>query len=331
MVHRVVDRVRETSTTSGTGTLTLAGALIGFQTMATALPNNGDTGFFFATDGTNWEVFLGTRASSTTLSRTTVYASSNGGSLVNFTGATKDVVGDVPARFLELCNTQSFDLASAATTDLGSHHGSIINITGTTTITSFGTGANKIRLVRFSGALTLTHNSTTLILPGAANIFTAAGDAATFVSDSSGNWRLWSYQNVGTSFTPNLTFGGSGIGVSLAGQIGGATRVGNRCLFHLQFRVLSLGGATGDAAITGLPYSSVASGLGVGWPVSFEFQKLIGGAGGTYFHAHVGPSSAVVTLIATLYDGSTASAILTHNNFTTNTIVAVAGSYPIAA
>lgn len=85
-------------------------------------------------------------------------------------------------------------LASAATTDLGSVNTMKVVVTGTTTITSFGTAANRLRLIRFAGALTLTHNATSLILPGAANIATAAGDCAVAASDGSGNWRVRHYQ-----------------------------------------------------------------------------------------------------------------------------------------
>jgi hypothetical protein len=70
------------------------------------------------------------------------------------------------------------DVPSAATCDIGSINSTFIRITGTTTITSFGTTYRGPRFVRFGGALTLTHNATTLILPGGVNITTAAGDCA---------------------------------------------------------------------------------------------------------------------------------------------------------
>lgn len=85
-------------------------------------------------------------------------------------------------------------VASAATCDIGAAGAQRVLITGTTTITSFGTIANELRFVTFAGALTLTHHATSLILPGAANITTAAGDTATFASDGSGNWRCLAYQ-----------------------------------------------------------------------------------------------------------------------------------------
>lgn len=90
------------------------------------------------------------------------------------------------------------DIASASTTDLGAVEGAFHDVTGTTTITSFGTVRAGIwKIVKFEGALTLTHNSTSLILPGAANITTANGDVAIVISEGSGNWRCLSYMRVG--------------------------------------------------------------------------------------------------------------------------------------
>ena len=86
------------------------------------------------------------------------------------------------------------DVASAGTTDIGAAASNNVRITGTTTITSFGTAANGItRQLRFAAALTLTYNATSLILPGGANIIAAAGDTATAVSLGSGNWVVVDY------------------------------------------------------------------------------------------------------------------------------------------
>lgn len=85
------------------------------------------------------------------------------------------------------------DIASAATVSLDAATGDFVHITGTTTITAITLASGKEATVVFDGALTLTHNATTLILPGAANITTAAGDRATFRGDGSGNVRCIHY------------------------------------------------------------------------------------------------------------------------------------------
>lgn len=85
-------------------------------------------------------------------------------------------------------------VASASTCDIGAAASLKVAITGTTTITSFGTAPHALRFVKFAGALTLTHNATTLVLPGAANIAVAANDRAIAVSDASGNWYVVAYQ-----------------------------------------------------------------------------------------------------------------------------------------
>jgi hypothetical protein len=94
----LADRVRETTTTVGTGTVTLAGAVTGFQSFAVV--GNGNTTYYtIAGQGTSeWEVGVGTYTlSGTTLARTTVLESSNSGSLVSFSAGTKDVFVTYPA------------------------------------------------------------------------------------------------------------------------------------------------------------------------------------------------------------------------------------------
>lgn len=92
------DRVQETTTTTGTGTLTLGGAVTGYQSFSAI--GNANTTYYaiYANGGSEWEVGIGTyTASGTTLSRTTVLSSSNSGSLVSFSAGTKNVWCDYPA------------------------------------------------------------------------------------------------------------------------------------------------------------------------------------------------------------------------------------------
>lgn len=96
-----------------------------------------------------------------------------------------------------LNTAKAADVASAATTSIGAILGNFVHVTGTTTITSLGTSnaAGNCRLVTFDAALTLTHNATSLILPGGANITTAAGDSLIAVNENgASNWRVLIYQ-----------------------------------------------------------------------------------------------------------------------------------------
>lgn len=96
MAFVVKDRVKETSTTTGTGTFTLAGASTGFQSFSVI--GNGNQTYYTITDGTNWEVGIGTYTSSgTTLSRDTILESSNSGNAVNWGAGSKDVFCTYPA------------------------------------------------------------------------------------------------------------------------------------------------------------------------------------------------------------------------------------------
>jgi hypothetical protein len=94
----IADRVLETTSTTGTGTITLAGAVTGYQSFGTAIGDGNTTYYTIAIEGgTDWEVGIGTyTASGTTLSRDTVLASSNSGSLVSFGSGTKNVFVTYP-------------------------------------------------------------------------------------------------------------------------------------------------------------------------------------------------------------------------------------------
>jgi len=100
MAFVLADRVKETTTTAGTGTVTLLGASTGYQSFA-VIGNANTTYYTIAGQtGSEWEVGIGTYTSSgTTLARTTVISSSNSGSLVNFSAGTKDVFVTYPASF----------------------------------------------------------------------------------------------------------------------------------------------------------------------------------------------------------------------------------------
>ena len=153
----VKDRVQETSTTTGTGTFTLAGAVSGFQSFSAI--GDGNTTYYAIVGGTEWEVGLGTYTlSGTLLSRDTVLESSNGGSLVNFSAGTKNVFVTYPAEeavYQDATGT-AYAPQFAASNGLNVNNGTI----GTSY--TFPTGYNSVEAgdITLSGGVTVTVPST---------------------------------------------------------------------------------------------------------------------------------------------------------------------------
>lgn len=102
---RLADRVKDSTTTTGTGSITLSGtaATGGFQTFANAFGAAAPNIPYCIVDSANnaWEVGIGTLSGSTTLARDTVLASSNSNALVNFASGTKDVFCTAAASILD--------------------------------------------------------------------------------------------------------------------------------------------------------------------------------------------------------------------------------------
>jgi hypothetical protein len=152
----VKDRVNETSTTTGTGTFTLAGAVTGFQTFAAI--GNGNTTYYTIVlqGGSEWEVGLGTYSSSgTTLSRDTVLSSSAGGTTkVTFSAGTKNVFCDYPAPKAVYGDATE----TAFVAQIAASNGLIMNnmTVGTTFTIPTGYSASSVGPVTVSGGVTIT-------------------------------------------------------------------------------------------------------------------------------------------------------------------------------
>lgn len=246
---------------------------------------------------------------------------------------------------------KSSNVASASTCDIGATTTAIVRITGTTTITSLGTVANKLRFVTFAAALTLTYNATTLILPGAANIVTAAGDTATFLSDASGNWTCLAYQraaippapgngqiafpatqnssaDVNTlddyeegTFTAGLAFGGASTGITYTTQSGVYTKIGNVVFFSINLLLSNKGSATGAPTLTGLPFASSS------FPFSVSITPLAGFTGLT-----AGLTGFVVngsTTISLRAPSTTGSSAINDTNFSNTSNLYATGFYRV--
>ena len=118
-----------------------------------------------------------------------------------------NIAGDTLTGALNFAPSAS--IASATTTNLSTVNSNYVTVTGTTTITALGTLASgSVRFVRFTDALILTHNATSLILPNNLNINTTAGDVVVFISEGSGNWRCINYFRAnGRPIIPTFTQG----------------------------------------------------------------------------------------------------------------------------
>tara|TARA_B100000700_G_C14955948_1_gene813999 strand:+ start:1029 stop:1484 length:456 start_codon:yes stop_codon:yes gene_type:complete len=139
------DRVKQTSTTTGTGTFSLTGTETGFETFVTGIGNSNNTFYAIANDGTSeWEVGIGTvtDAATDTLSRDTVISSSNSDSLVDFASGTKTVLCTYPASrapsasmtATSYINTHNSTISDTQTIDSGVLAGPV-TVSGTVTVT----------------------------------------------------------------------------------------------------------------------------------------------------------------------------------------------------
>lgn len=90
------------------------------------------------------------------------------------------------------------NIASAATVNISATTGNFVHITGTATISSFGTAAQAgvSRTLIFDGSLTLVHGASSIVLPGSANIITQTGDAAVFIADTTTVWKCVNFTRV---------------------------------------------------------------------------------------------------------------------------------------
>ena len=96
MALQLADRVQQTGTANTTVSFSLTGAVVGFQSFSSAI-TTGNTTYYAASDGTNWEVGVGTLTSSSLLTRTTIISSSNSGSAVSTFGSSINIFVTQPA------------------------------------------------------------------------------------------------------------------------------------------------------------------------------------------------------------------------------------------
>ena len=256
MAFNLADRVRETASAPGTGTVTLLGAVTGYQTFSAGIGANNTTYYVIADQsGNNWEVGLGTIGSGgTTLARTTVLSSSNSGSLVNFTSGTQDVFcdytatkaiiadinGNITANALDDAYTNTAASGTAITLTAASPRrytitgsgGQVIKLPDATTLTN-GT-VFQFDNNQSSGAITVNNNSNTLIVSVPSGGFVLVNLLSNAIA--AGSWDRHDQAPSNVSWSTN-TF-------DYAGSITSATWNGNTVQVNR--------GGTGAATLTGL-------------------------------------------------------------------------------
>lgn len=219
-----------------------------------------------------------TDLSETDSSNTSISGYSTDGSIANM--STTDNV--FQAILGMLARSVSEDtLAGAGTTNLGSVPGTNVNVTGSgATITALGTiKAGTLKILRFSGANTLTYNATSLKLYSKTNITTYDGLVMTFVSLGSGNWIEVSQTPAYGTFSPEPAFDGNTTGI--AGTFTGRwSRHGNTVQVWVTITFTNKGSATGAFALGDLPFiaaSGVSKWSGAVSGMNNAFSTLVAG------------------------------------------------------
>lgn len=267
----VKDRVKETTTTTGTGTITLAGAVSGFQSFSVI--GDGNTTYYAIVGGTEWEVGIGTYTSSgTTLSRDTVLESSTGGTKVDFAAGTKDVFCTYPAEesvdqdTAQTLTNKTLTSPTLTTPVLGTpSSGTLTNcsglplttgVTGTLGVSNGGTGAttltaNNVILGNGTSAVQFVAPGTSgNVLTSNGTTWTSAAPAVTLAGNNAFTGANTFYNSTGQTFG-TATSTQDGIILSGAANGSASRRITIQPASLGASRTLTLPDATGTAMVSG--------------------------------------------------------------------------------
>src|SRR5574340_998865 len=228
MAHKYGDRVRESTTTTGTGTIALGGAATGGYQAFSAVCANNDTVFYAIADptGAKWEVGLGTWQTGGNPVRTAggvLSGSSGAGVLVSFDAGTKDVQLVVPTKSGILGAGGGAAIASAATLPVPT--GRVCHVTGTTNITggitATGLEVGTVVVLFFEGVLTVSSGGNLVLdLP----LVTDPGCTLTVAWDGT-NWREVGRCPMGAPMGEISYFSTTGTAVAIAAASDGSTNM----------------------------------------------------------------------------------------------------------
>jgi hypothetical protein len=293
------DRVRESSVTSGTGTITLDGAVSGFQSFSVI--GNSNTTYYCIADVTtgDWEVGVGTyTASGTTLSRDSVLESSNAGNLVDFSGNIKDVFCTYPAeQAVTLTDVQTLTNKTLGTgtaitagtinnTSIGAttaSTGAFTNLTTSGTVTHNGGTANGVAYLNGSKVLT---SGSALTFDGAKlGVGVASAQAGIDISNS-GSWTSGNIYNypAGNAFVKAQGAASQNNWIGIAGDYGVTTGSAN-LLLQANFNNTNqqaghyIGSEAQSATSSHLTFGSLTGGATTGTNATKNEQMRIDSAG----------------------------------------------------
>jgi len=271
MALQLADRVQQTGSANTTVSFNLSATVAGYQSFSSAI-TTGNTTYYAASDGTNWEVGIGTLTSSVLLTRTTILSSSNAGAAVSTFGATVTIFVTYPSE-----KSINYDVNNVATI------GSLISYSDTGIIASFASsvaGYNQVILQNTSSAASASTNfnvsnnngssttnygkfginssgfSGTGAFSTAGNVYLAAATTDLAIGTYGSN-QIHFVVNSGT--TDALTIATTGA-VTTPNQLTGATvRASNGIVVNSQTVSASYSIASGDSAMSAGPMT-VSSG-----------------------------------------------------------------------
>jgi hypothetical protein len=183
MAQFLQPRVKETTTTTGTGTMQLLGAATGYRTFLAAF-GNGASCYYMVIDGSNWEYGLGTINSSSQLARTLVIYSSSAGALITLAAGTKNVICAIVPELCLMNGVQTLTNNSATPSVLNGHTFLASNSSGTT-ITNFTSGIDgQELLIIFTNSNTTVQHNANIRLSGGTNFTGTSNDTMRLVYSS---------------------------------------------------------------------------------------------------------------------------------------------------
>lgn len=304
MTTQVADRVVETTTTTGTGTLALDGAKAGYRSFADAVTAgdfaDGDTVYYYCTDGTDWEVGSGVFTVATlTLTRATIARSSNAGNAVNWAAGSKDVVCNMPAAELQKLIDNSF---------------------GPTTITA-GTLTTDVKTLDISA----THNAAGVAFTGVKANFT---DTASANGTNYVDWQLGGvshykfnkqyshvFKAISTNSNYDAKFAYVGAATALQIMAGSLSNVGTQVAYDsIQMRGVNSLGWSSSATTVGtadtLLYRDAAGAIGQRNGTNAQIYSNYGHYVSTTSYSRVSIRHAVTTLASVSGASVTATGLI---------------------